>query len=97
MLEVAPGLHRIALPLVDNALGAVNVYLAESTGGPVLVDTGWDTPETLVALREALGRLGARPEDLGLIVLTHAHPDHCGLAPRLLFFYRQRGCAGNRK
>src|SRR2546421_1822589 len=83
MSEVAPGLHRIALPLVDNALGAVNVYLVESPGGPVLVDTGWDTPETLVALREALDRVGARPEDLSLIVLTHAHPDHCGLAPRL--------------
>ncbi len=81
--EVAPGLQRIALPLGEGPLGAVNVYLVEGDDGPVLIDTGWQTPEALAALEAALATLGRRPADLRLIVLTHAHPDHCGLVVKL--------------
>lgn len=81
--EVLPGLHRVALPLSGSPLGQVNAYLIEDGAGLVLIDTGWRTPETIAALEAAFAGLGRTPADLQAIVLTHAHPDHCGLAAQL--------------
>lgn len=74
------GIHRVAVPLGDSPLGSVNVYLIEGAAGPILIDTAWQMPETLPVIEGALADLGARVEDLSLIVLTHGHPDHTGLA-----------------
>ena len=60
-------------------VGRVNCYLIEDD--PLtLVDTGPNSGKALDELEQALGRLGHRVEDLGLIVLTHQHIDHIGLA-----------------
>jgi glyoxylase-like metal-dependent hydrolase (beta-lactamase superfamily II) len=68
----------IALP-TPFLVGDVNVYLIDDE--PLtLVDTGPKTPEAAKALREGLSRHGKKLSDLGRIVLTHAHEDHCGLA-----------------
>jgi glyoxylase-like metal-dependent hydrolase (beta-lactamase superfamily II) len=64
-------------------IGAVNAYLADRT----LVDPGPDSEESWSALIEALAGAGLTPEDLERVIVTHAHPDHFGLAHRL----RQRG------
>ena len=40
---VAPGVHRLPLPLPDKGLHAVNVYVIEEDSGPVLVDSGHAT------------------------------------------------------
>lgn len=81
------GIHRLALP-TPFPIGRVNCYLLE--GEPLtLVDTGVNTGTTLVALEEALAALGYRVEDLGLIIISHAHIDHMGLAPILA---RRAGC-----
>ncbi len=86
--EEAPQLYRIAVPLwPHHPLGHVNVYLVLSQDGPILIDCGPDTDEAYRTLLDALRALGIRLDDLHLIVLTHAHPDHCGLLPRL----RQHG------
>lgn len=61
----------------------VNVYLLPCPGGWMLIDTGMPTPETWDALAAAFADIGVAPESLRHIVLTHMHPDHCGLAPRL--------------
>jgi hypothetical protein len=39
--EVAPGVHRIPLPLPMDGLRAVNVYAIETGGGVVMIDSGW--------------------------------------------------------
>jgi glyoxylase-like metal-dependent hydrolase (beta-lactamase superfamily II) len=83
-----PGLRRIVIPLGDNPLGTVNAYLVEAGDGPVLIDTGWRTPEARAALDDACAAIGRRVADLRQIVLTHAHPDHAGLASTL------RECSG---
>src|SRR4051794_32968645 len=77
------GIHRVAVPLSDSPLGSVNVYLIESDNGPILIDTAWQTADALAAIEGALADIGARVEDLSLIVLTHGHPDHTGLAAPL--------------
>ncbi|MCS7094354.1 MAG: MBL fold metallo-hydrolase [Thaumarchaeota archaeon] len=54
----------------------IAVYLLRTEKGWVLFDTGYSSSAPLVigSLRE----IGVGPNDLELIVVTHAHLDHCG-------------------
>ena len=73
--------HHIALP-TPFAVGDVNTYLLR--GSPLtLVDAGPLMEETEAVLEYRLGELGLAVEDLELIVLTHQHVDHVGLAEEL--------------
>ncbi|MGZ4350059.1 MAG: MBL fold metallo-hydrolase [Solirubrobacteraceae bacterium] len=73
----AAGIHTIAVP-TPFLVGRVNCYLIEDD--PLtLVDTGPNSGKSLDELEQALGELGHRIEDLGLIVITHQHMDHLGL------------------
>jgi glyoxylase-like metal-dependent hydrolase (beta-lactamase superfamily II) len=77
----APGVHRLPLP-TPFAIGTVNAYLLE--GEPLtLVDPGPRWAETRTALSAALAARGRRVEELELVVLTHQHHDHVGLAGEL--------------
>jgi len=73
---VAPGVHRIPLPIPDSSLGAVNVYLVSSADGALLIDSGWAGPQTDRALGGSLAELGLHPRELTRIVVTHCHHDH---------------------
>ena len=78
--EIEDGLWRIPLPL-PFALRSVNVYLAaDGAGGWTLFDAGLGLPADEAALRAGLAAAGASLEDITTLVLTHAHPDHIGLA-----------------
>jgi glyoxylase-like metal-dependent hydrolase (beta-lactamase superfamily II) len=71
-------IHTISIP-TPFAVGRVNLYLIEDD--PLtLVDTGPNSGKALDELEQAFSALGHRIEDLGLIVLTHQHMDHIGLA-----------------
>jgi glyoxylase-like metal-dependent hydrolase (beta-lactamase superfamily II) len=75
--ELAPGVHRIAVP-TPFAVGRINCYLL--SGDPLtLVDTGLNSGTSLDYLERALTNVHVRIEDLELIVLTHQHMDHEGL------------------
>lgn len=79
---VAPGVHRIPLPIPD-ALHAVNVYAIEDGDGLVLVDSGWDLGPTRDQLGEGLARVGFGLTDVHRFLITHIHRDHYTLAIRL--------------
>jgi glyoxylase-like metal-dependent hydrolase (beta-lactamase superfamily II) len=81
--DLLPGdVHRIPLP-TPFQVGDVNTYLLR--GAPLtLVDSGPLMDETEARLDEALAALGVAVEDLELIVLTHQHADHVGLAGELV-------------
>jgi len=67
-------------PILDPA--TTNVFLL--TGEPLtLVDTGFRTTEAWGALNSQLAEHGYKIKDLKQLVLTHAHPDHYGLAARI--------------
>ena len=64
-------------------VGPVNVYLLDGPE-PALVDAGPDTDEAMEALREGLSAHGRKLTDIQHLVITHAHPDHYGLAARVV-------------
>lgn len=81
--EVAPGVHRIPLPLPGDALRAVNVYALEDGDGVALVDAGWALEAAHQRLDAGLGEIG---HDLGSVrqcLVTHVHRDHYTLAVTL--------------
>lgn len=78
------GLHQIRLPMKGNPLGHINAYLIPSDEGYVLIDCGWDTPDVFEALVEALAQLKLTLDDVKLLVVTHFHHDHYGLAGKLI-------------
>jgi glyoxylase-like metal-dependent hydrolase (beta-lactamase superfamily II) len=67
----APGVTRLG----D---AEVNFYLLEDPGGLVLVDGG--LPGHLPQLRSYLEGAGRSLGDIRAVLLTHAHPDHTGVA-----------------
>ncbi len=78
--EVAPGVHRIPLPLPTDGLRAVNVYAVESSDGLVLIDSGWALDVARKQLEDALARLDRGFEDITRFLVTHMHRDHYTLA-----------------
>jgi glyoxylase-like metal-dependent hydrolase (beta-lactamase superfamily II) len=71
------GIATIALPLEH--VGSVNTWLLR--GDPLtLIDTGPRGDAALVALEDGLRRAGTRIEDIELVLATHHHLDHVGLA-----------------
>lgn len=73
---VADGVHRIPLPLPDDALRAVNVYAVQTDDGLVLVDGGWAIEASRDALVDGLAALGAGLPDVRRFLVTHVHRDH---------------------
>jgi hydroxyacylglutathione hydrolase len=57
-------------------LGFVKAFLLRGAGKLVLIDTG--IKGQLPTITGQLGREGVGLKDIGLIVVTHAHPDHTG-------------------
>lgn len=81
--EVVPDVWLVELPL-PYSLGLVNVYLVRLERGWLLVDCGMDTPACFGALDRARAGLQIPWREISMILPTHIHPDHAGLAPRLL-------------
>ncbi|MGH3879052.1 MAG: MBL fold metallo-hydrolase [Actinophytocola sp.] len=81
--EVAPGVHRIPLPLPTDGLRAVNVYAVQSADGLVLIDSGWALDVARDQLEQALGTLGHDFGDIQRFLVTHMHRDHFTMAVAL--------------
>ena len=73
---VAPGVHRIPLPLPMDGLRAVNVYAIEDGDGLVLVDGGWALDVSREQLERSLAELGRTLRDVRRVLVTHVHRDH---------------------
>ena len=78
--RVMAGVWRLRLPLPWPGVPHVNAFAIAAGSGAVLVDTGLSEPGALGELERALGQAGLRLEHVRLLVCTHAHADHYGLA-----------------
>jgi glyoxylase-like metal-dependent hydrolase (beta-lactamase superfamily II) len=72
------GIHRLAIP-TPFQVGRVNAYLIEDS--PLtLIDSGPNSGKALDELEQALRARGHAIEEIELLVITHQHIDHFGLA-----------------
>jgi glyoxylase-like metal-dependent hydrolase (beta-lactamase superfamily II) len=78
--EVAPGVHRIPLPLPMDGLKAVNVYVLATDEGLTLIDGGWAIPVAREVFERSLARMGAGFGDVRRFLVTHMHRDHYSMA-----------------
>jgi N-acyl homoserine lactone hydrolase len=79
-------LHLASLRGVDGREWPVHGFVVTHPGGAVLVDTGVGGPQEVLddwrvvnrSVADALAGLGMTPADIGLVINTHLHFDHCG-------------------
>jgi len=79
-------LHLASLRGPDGLDWPVHGFVVTHPGGAVLVDTGVGGPGRLLSdwrvvnrsVADALGELDMTPDDIGLVINTHLHFDHCG-------------------
>jgi len=73
---VAPGIHRIPLPLPQDGLRAVNVYAVTAGSSVTMIDAGWALAESRTQLEQSLKHLDAGLGDIDRFLITHVHRDH---------------------
>lgn len=74
--EVADNVHRVPLPLPNDGLKAVNVYVITTPEGLVCIDSGWAIPEAKQLFIDALAAMGFSLPDVKRFLVTHVHRDH---------------------
>lgn len=89
--EVVPGLWRLRLPMTWDDIDHANAWAVVGDDGVVLFDCGTaGHVSNVTALEHALAEAGLRIEQVRLLVGTHAHSDHIGLAAAVI---ERSGCA----
>lgn len=76
--DVAPGIRWMRIPLPFSPF-AVNCWALKDGEGWLVIDTGAFHEDALQCWRAVMRELGAPDVPVRLLV-THAHPDHCGCA-----------------
>jgi glyoxylase-like metal-dependent hydrolase (beta-lactamase superfamily II) len=77
---VLPGVWRLRLPLPWPGVPHCNAWALRAGDGIVLVDTGYADADGTRQLSYAMAQVGLELSDVSLLVCTHAHSDHYGLA-----------------
>ncbi len=83
IVEVAPNVLRMQLPIWMPGLGHVNMYGLVDGDGVALIDPGLPGPKSWRALKVRLKSAGIPMKRVHTVIVTHSHPDHFGGAGRL--------------
>jgi glyoxylase-like metal-dependent hydrolase (beta-lactamase superfamily II) len=76
--KVATGVWSIPVPIPDNPLRYVLSYLIEHDAGFLLVDPGWNHPDSWRALGDGMAACEIPMTAVTGVLVTHVHPDHHG-------------------
>jgi glyoxylase-like metal-dependent hydrolase (beta-lactamase superfamily II) len=80
----------VPLPLPNDGLQAVNVYVVEQgNGGLICIDGGWALEASRLEFVRALHTLGYHPRDVTTFLVTHAHRDHYTQAALVRDLYKR--------
>ena len=82
-MRVLDGVHQLKSPSPGTASWPTNVYVIEGGDGHIVVDSGWDSQESLWALQEGMKAANLKLRDIKKVVITHVHPDHYGLSSKI--------------
>jgi glyoxylase-like metal-dependent hydrolase (beta-lactamase superfamily II) len=77
--QIAPGVYRVDAVKIPYI---VSVLLIRDGDGWALVDTG----RSSLRIQQALAALGAKPDELKRIYLTHHHAEHASGLPNILWW-----------
>jgi glyoxylase-like metal-dependent hydrolase (beta-lactamase superfamily II) len=80
--EILPGLYRIKVPLPGSPLKATNSYVIRGTERSLIIDTGWNREDCMMALVSGLKECGVDSKQADFFI-THMHADHSGLVSAL--------------
>lgn len=78
------GIHLIPAPLPFDTPAWVNCYAIEAGEGIVLIDCGCDWEPGREALHRGLAAVGLEDAPIRTLVVSHLHPDHVGMAGRVV-------------
>jgi glyoxylase-like metal-dependent hydrolase (beta-lactamase superfamily II) len=76
--NVASGVWSIPVPIIGNPLRYVLSYLIEHDAGFVMIDPGWNHPDSWQALTSGLVQCEIPLTAITGVIVTHVHPDHHG-------------------
>lgn len=80
--RIEPNLFSIKVNMPNNPLRYLNSYLIKGEKRNLLIDTGFNQPESLHDLASGLSELQVDMKDTDIFI-THYHSDHCGLVPKI--------------
>ena len=60
---------------------STNTYLIEGAKAKIIFDTGW--AGTYLSFCRSLKEQGCRVRDIAYVMISHFHPDHCGIAAEI--------------
>ena len=81
--QVADSIHRIPLPMPQDGLRAINVYVVQGGDGVSLIDAGWNVPGNLDILKDGLHSIDVGLSEVTDVHVTHIHRDHYTMGPEL--------------
>jgi len=82
--KLGHGISVVHVPLPFQSPKTVNCYLVEGDRGLTLIDCGVDWEPGATTLEAGLLELGVELADITNLVVRHLHPDHVGMAPRVI-------------
>ena len=83
VLEVAPGVLRLQLPIALPGLAHINTYAIVGKSSVAIVDPGMPGPASWKTLKRRLIAADIPISRIDKVVVTHSHPDHFGNAGKL--------------
>lgn len=78
------GIHLIPAPLPFRAPSWVNCYAVETGDGVTLIDCGCDWEPGHKAINTGLAEVGLGGARIDTLIVSHLHPDHVGMAGRVV-------------
>ena len=81
--KVHNGLYKLPIPLPGSPLKSVNSYIITSDSRNLIIDTGFNMPECMEALRSGIAELGLDMNKTDVLA-THFHADHTGLITQIV-------------